>query len=197
MRVDPCYFCGRPTFPSKGIVFNRNDGRSFRFCRSKCHKNFKHRRNPNKLKWTKASRIKAGKEMTVDSTLLFSARRNVPVRYNRDLMEKTIQAMARVSEVRARRERAFYKKRMVGKRARELAQARKLVAENEHLLPRMRGSELRRLKEAALEDGDVAMDVDQEMSQDARVTKPKTQVFGGEQRRLKVRVNGDMDMAEE
>ncbi|KAG5913156.1 ATPase-activating ribosome biosynthesis protein [Claviceps sorghi] len=196
MRVDPCYFCGRPTFPSKGIVFNRNDGRSFRFCRSKCHKNFKHRRNPNKLKWTKASRIKAGKEMTVDSTLLFSARRNVPVRYNRDLMEKTIQAMARVSEIRARRERAFYKKRMVGKRARELAQARKLVAENEHLLPRMRGSELRRLREAA-EDGDVAMDVDQDVAQDVRVAKRKTEVFGGEKRRLKVRVNGDMDMAEE
>ncbi|KAG5928077.1 ATPase-activating ribosome biosynthesis protein [Claviceps africana] len=197
MRVDPCYFCGRPTFPSKGIVFNRNDGRSFRFCRSKCHKNFKHRRNPNKLKWTKASRIKAGKEMTVDSTLLFSARRNVPVRYNRDLMEKTIQAMARVSEVRARRERAFYKKRMLGKRARELAQARKLVAENEHLLPRMRGSELRRLREAAAEDGDVAMDVDQEAAQDVRVAKRKTEVFGGEKRRLKVRVNGDMDMTEE
>ncbi|KAG5995754.1 ATPase-activating ribosome biosynthesis protein [Claviceps lovelessii] len=197
MRVDPCYFCGRPTFPSKGIVFNRNDGRSFRFCRSKCHKNFKHRRNPNKLKWTKASRIKAGKEMTVDSTLLFSARRNVPVRYNRDLMEKTIQAMARVSEIRARRERAFYKKRMVGKRARELAQARKLVAENQHLLPRMRGSELRRLKEAAAEDGDVIMDAEQELGQDARITKRKTQVFGGEQRRLKVKVNGDVDMAEE
>ncbi|KAG6137910.1 hypothetical protein E4U24_005974 [Claviceps purpurea] len=199
MRVDPCYFCGRPTFPSKGIVFNRNDGRSFRFCRSKCHKNFKHRRNPNKLKWTKASRIKAGKEMTVDSTLLFGARRNEPVRYNRNLMEKTIQAMARVSEIRARRERAFYKKRMVGKKARELAQARKLVAENQHLLPRMRGSEVRRLREAAaaaaLEDGDVAMDVDLDVEHgDVRIAKRKTQVFGGEQRKMKVRVNEDMDM---
>ncbi|GAB0137436.1 60S ribosomal protein L24 [Epichloe bromicola] len=195
MRVDPCYFCGRPTFPSKGIVFNRNDGRSFRFCRSKCHKNFKHRRNPNKLKWTKASRIKAGKEMTVDSTLLFSARRNVPVRYNRHLMEKTIQAMARVSEIRARRERAFYKRRMVGKKARELALARKLVAENEHLLPRMRGSELRRLKEAAaMEVGDVAMEVDQD---ERIITKRKNKVFGGEQRKLRVRANGDIDMAQE
>ncbi|KAK2594966.1 ATPase-activating ribosome biosynthesis protein [Conoideocrella luteorostrata] len=194
MRVDPCYFCGRPTFPSKGLIFNRNDGKSFRFCRSKCHKNFKHRRNPNKLKWTKAYRMKAGKEMTVDSTLLFSARRNVPVRYNRDLMEKTIQAMARVSEIRARRERAFYKRRMVGKKARELALARKLVAENEHLLPRLRGSELRRLKEAAA-DGDVAMDVENETEQDAVIPKRKSQVFGGEQRRLKVRINDEMDSA--
>ncbi|GAO17140.1 uncharacterized protein UV8b_00348 [Ustilaginoidea virens] len=198
MRVDPCYFCGRPTFPSKGILFNRNDGRSFRFCRSKCHKNFKHRRNPNKLKWTKASRIKAGKEMTVDSTLLFGARRNVPVRYNRDLMEKTLQAMARVGEIRARRERVFYKRRMAGNRAREVAQARKLVAENAHLLPRLRGSELRRLREAREEDGDVAMDVDDETLQDARVaSKRKSQVFGGEQRRLKVRIGGETDMAQD
>lgn len=133
--------------------------------------------------------------MTVDSTLLFSARRNVPVRYNRNLMEKTIQAMARVSEIRARRERAFYKRRMVGKKARELALARKLVAENEHLLPRMRGSELRRLKEAAaMEVGDVAMEVDQE---ERIITKPKNKVFGGEQRKLRVRANGDIDMAQE
>ncbi|KAG6023307.1 hypothetical protein E4U41_002055, partial [Claviceps citrina] len=155
--------------------------------------------------WTKASRIKAGKEMTVDSTLLFSARRNVPVRYNRDLVEKTIQAMARVSEIRARRERAFYKRRMIGNKARRVAQARKLVAENEHLLPRVRGSEMRRAREAAAaaaaavatEDADVAMDVELEqdvVQQDVRVVKRKTQVFGGEKRRLKVGVNGDMEM---
>ncbi|MCJ1407774.1 ATPase-activating ribosome biosynthesis protein [Ptychographa xylographoides] len=107
------------------------------------------KRNPRKLKWTKAFRKSAGKEMVVDSTLTFAARRNVPVRYNRDHIETTLKAMERVSEIRARRERVFYKKRMAGNKERQREADRKLVAENEHLLPRQRASE--RMAEEALE----------------------------------------------
>ncbi|PKS06837.1 hypothetical protein jhhlp_006913 [Lomentospora prolificans] len=146
MRIETCYFCSRPAYPSKGITFVRNDAKVFRFCRSKCHKNFKMKRNPRKLKWTKAFRKAAGKEMLVDSTLQFAARRNVPVRYNRDLMAKTLTAMKRVSEIRARRERVFYKKRMAGNKQREIEAARELVKTHSHLLPKMRGSERRRLE---------------------------------------------------
>ncbi|MCJ1228556.1 ATPase-activating ribosome biosynthesis protein [Toensbergia leucococca] len=99
------------------------------------------KRNPRKLKWTKAFRKSAGKEMVVDSTLTFAARRNVPVRYNRDLVATTLKAMQRVSEIRAKRERVFYKNRMAGNKQREKAANLKLVAENEHLLPRVKGSE--------------------------------------------------------
>ncbi|KAI9874263.1 MAG: ATPase-activating ribosome biosynthesis protein [Pleopsidium flavum] len=141
MRIETCYFCSQPCYPSKGITFVRNDARLFRFCRSKCHKNFKMKRNPRKLKWTKAFRKSAGKEMVVDTTLTFAARRNVPVRYNRDLVATTLKAMQRVSEIRARRERVFYKNRMAGNKEREKAANRKLVAETEHLLPRVRASE--------------------------------------------------------
>ncbi|KKA28188.1 hypothetical protein TD95_003721, partial [Thielaviopsis punctulata] len=156
-RIETCYFCSRPAYPSKGITFVRNDAKVFRFCRSKCHKNFKMKRNPRKLKWTKAFRKAAGKEMTVDSTLQFAARRNVPVRYDRDLMAKTVKAMERISEIRARRERRHYKQRMAGNRQRELALARELVAKNEHLLPRLRGSEKRRLAEAGLTEEEIAL----------------------------------------
>lgn len=88
-------------------MYNRNDGRSFRFCRSKCHKNYKLKRNPRRLGWTKASRLHAGKEMVCDCTLLFGARRNVPQRYDRELVDKTLDAMKRIGEIRSRRERAF------------------------------------------------------------------------------------------
>jgi large subunit ribosomal protein L24e len=93
------------------------------------------KRNPRKLAWTKSFRRAHGKEMTVDSTLQFAARRNVPVRYNRDLIHTTLKAMSRVSEIRARRERAFYKARMKGNKERQRADDRKLVEENQHLLP--------------------------------------------------------------
>ncbi|KAL7906705.1 ribosomal protein L24e domain-containing protein [Trichoderma velutinum] len=188
MRIEDCSFCGRPAYPSKGITFVRNDGKSFRFCRSKCNRNYKMKRNPRKLKWTKAYRRNAGKEMTVDSTLQFAQRRNEPVRYDRDLATKTMAAIKRVSEIRARRERVFYKKRMAGKREKELAIARKLVAENEHLLPRLRGSEKKRLAELAAQGVDVA--AEEEL---LTTRKNKIKAFGGEQRKLKVRVDGGVE----
>jgi large subunit ribosomal protein L24e len=48
-----------------------------------------------------------------DSTFEFEKRRNVPVRYNRELVQTTIKAMKRVAEIKARRERAFWKNRCV------------------------------------------------------------------------------------
>lgn len=133
-----------------------------------------------------------GKEMTVDSTLQFAARRNVPVRYNRDLVQKTLKAMERISEIRSRRERVFYKKRMAGKRERELATARRLVAENQNLLPRLRGSEKRALAEQGATEEEIAA-AERAEAVDA-VTKKKVQskVFGGEKVRQRITVDGQV-----
>ncbi|RPA87556.1 hypothetical protein BJ508DRAFT_410319 [Ascobolus immersus RN42] len=140
MRIFNCFVCSRPIYPSKGIMFIRNDAKEFRFCRSKCHKNFKMKRNPRKLKWTKSFRKAAGKEMVVDSSLTFNVRRNVPTRYSRELVSKTLTAMSRVEEIRRRRERRFYMERMKGNKAKAIAADRKLVEENQHMLPEYRRS---------------------------------------------------------
>lgn len=113
MQITRCYFCSAPCYPGHGIMFVRNDSKAFRFCKSKCHKNFKMKRNPRKVRWTKAFRKASGKEMTVDSTLEFEKRRNVPVRYDRELVKKTVEAMERIAQIKARREAAFYKARML------------------------------------------------------------------------------------
>ncbi|KAL4781493.1 ribosomal protein L24e-domain-containing protein [Aspergillus varians] len=152
MRVETCHFCSRPVYPSKGIQMVRLDGKAFRFCRSKCHANFKLKRQPRKLKWTKAGRAASGKEMIVDSSLVlsqFAKKRNVPVKYDRNLVAATVSAMERVEEIRARRERAFTKRRLAGKVARERKREadRKVVADGEHLIRK----ELREREEGRVE----------------------------------------------
>ncbi|ORY01176.1 ribosomal protein L24e-domain-containing protein [Clohesyomyces aquaticus] len=159
MRIETCYFCSAPVYPSKGITFVRNDARVFRFCKSKCHKNFKMKRNPRKLGWTKSFRRAHNKELTVDSTLQFSQRRNIPTRYNRDLVASTLKAITRVNEIRAKRERAFYKARMKGNKERQRADDRKLVEENQHLLP---PAERWGAKEKEVEEEDMDVEVDLE-----------------------------------
>jgi large subunit ribosomal protein L24e len=127
------------------------------------------KRNPRKLAWTKSFRRAHGKEMTVDSTLAFAHRRNIPVRYNRDLVATTLQAMQRVSEIRAKRERQFYKNRMKGNKAKQMEADRKLVAENQHLLPpqyRDQVAEVLEEREELEELEDQTEDLDMEEEED-------------------------------
>jgi len=130
MRIDKCYFCSKSVYPGHGSQFVRNDAKVFRFCTSKCHKNFKMKRNPRKVRWTKAFRKAAGKEMTIDSTFEFEKRRNIPVRYDRELLQTTMKVMKRVAEIKAKREARFYKNRIaIGKeKNRKARTAKKLLA---------------------------------------------------------------------
>jgi len=61
----------------------------FRFCRGKCHKAFKRKKNPRKTRWTKAYRKTNGKELTVDPAFEFEKRRHVPVKYDRAMWQNT------------------------------------------------------------------------------------------------------------
>jgi large subunit ribosomal protein L24e len=47
-----------------------------------------------------------------DKTLEFENRKEEPVRYNRDLMVKTIQAMKRIEEIKIRRQKDHWRERM-------------------------------------------------------------------------------------
>ncbi|KAI0558918.1 ribosomal protein L24 [Gracilaria domingensis] len=94
-------------------MFVRNDAKIFRFCRSKCRRNFNLKRNPRKLRWTKAFRKAAGKELAIDTTFAFERRRNRAVKYDRELVAKTLQAMPVIQKVRSDRQHDFYRTRMV------------------------------------------------------------------------------------
>ncbi|KAG2387261.1 hypothetical protein C9374_001593 [Naegleria lovaniensis] len=113
MRIETCSVSGAPMYPGHGITFVRNDGKVFRFSSKKARRLFERRVNPNRLRWTKAYRRKNGKELSVDSTFEFEKKRNVPLKYDRELYAKTIHAIKRVSEVQEQRQRAYYFKRMV------------------------------------------------------------------------------------
>lgn len=135
------------------------------------------KRNPRKLGWTKSFRAAHGKEMVVDSTLTFAARRNVPTRYDRNLVAKTLEAMERVSEVKRRRERVFYKNRMKGNKERKRMEDRRLVAENAHLL--------------AGETEEVVGELEEGMEEEQLVVRNADRVVGKEKIRKKQMMRRD------
>ena len=165
----------------------------FRFCRSKCHKNFKLKRNPRKVRWTKVFRKAAGKELamvmsgwtdssfpapsrsrgifslasfivvafapTQDTTFEFEKRRNRPVKYDRELMTHTLNAIARVQDIRQRRQDRFSEKRFA--RARDLQHEETLreIARHVELIPDRELRERTKLKIRTLaEEGPQALE---------------------------------------
>mmetsp|Transcript_16980 Transcript_16980/g.40895 ORF Transcript_16980/g.40895 Transcript_16980/m.40895 type:complete len:183 (+) Transcript_16980:60-608(+) len=121
MRIEKCWFCSSSIHPGRGIEFVRNDCKVFKFCRSKCHKLFKMKRNPRKLKWTKAFRKTRGKDLATDTSFEFEKRRNVPIRYNRDLWVKTIKAMGIINRIKTVRKVRFIQQRWRDARERNVS----------------------------------------------------------------------------
>ncbi|PHT37358.1 putative ribosome biogenesis protein RLP24 [Capsicum baccatum] len=110
------------------------DDRIFRFCRPKCHKIFKMKRNPRKVKWTIAYKRLHGKDMTQDSTFEFERKCNRPERYDRNVTENTLKAIKKIDKIRVDREERHFAKRMKGKKVKEQREAE--GARVEHSLSR-------------------------------------------------------------
>lgn len=140
MRIDTCSFCGAPVYPGHGQTFVRNDCKIFRFCTSKCRKNFGMKRNPMKLKWTKTFRKANGKELNVDSTMDFEKRRHVPVKYNRELVQNTLKVIKRVSDIKERRQADLWRKRM---QKSQVAEAKSAVHALKHNIDWIEDTEVR------------------------------------------------------
>jgi len=81
------------------------------------------KRNPRKVKWTKAYRRLHGKDMTQDSTFEFERRRNRPERYDRNVTENTLKAIKTIDKVRSRREAKHIETRKKGKKAQKMREA--------------------------------------------------------------------------
>jgi len=72
--------------------------------------------------------------MAVDSTFEFEKRRNRPVKYDRDLMTKTILAIQRVQEIQTAREERFHAVRMKDAQKEKKKQARVEIEKSIELL---------------------------------------------------------------
>jgi large subunit ribosomal protein L24e len=72
--------------------------------------------------------------MAVDSTFDFEKRRNRPVKYDRDLMSKTILAMKKVETIQKAREQRFFENRMQDAKAEKKKQARVEIEKSIELL---------------------------------------------------------------
>jgi large subunit ribosomal protein L24e len=92
------------------------------------------KRNPRKVKWTKAYRKLAGKELAEDATFEMERRRNRPEKYNRELVAKTVQAMKRIKEIRVARQDRFYEARMAKARNMQREAEKRQLEQEIHLV---------------------------------------------------------------
>ncbi len=108
------------------------------------------KRNPRKVKWTKAYRKLAGKELAEvwgcwggvdsgakhvvvpsicctymhlpqDATFEMERRRNCPEKYNRETVAKTVEAMKKIDAIRTRRQERYWEARMAAAKAQKQA----------------------------------------------------------------------------
>uniref|UniRef100_A0A2I2ZAP3 Large ribosomal subunit protein eL24-related N-terminal domain-containing protein n=1 Tax=Gorilla gorilla gorilla TaxID=9595 RepID=A0A2I2ZAP3_GORGO len=121
MRIEKCYFCSGPIYPGYDMMFIHNDCKVFGFCKSKFRR-------------TKPFQKAAGKELTVDNSFEFDKHRNEPIKYQRELWNKTIDAMKRVEEIKQKRQAKFIMNRLKKNQELQKVQDIKEVKQSIHLI---------------------------------------------------------------
>lgn len=92
------------------------------------------KRNPRKVKWTKAFRKLAGKELAQDSTFDLERKRNRPEKYDREVMHKTITAIQKIENIRQKRQDRFYDTRMQKAKKQQKLEDKKQLEQEIHLV---------------------------------------------------------------
>lgn len=152
---------------------------------------FKKRKNPRKTRWTKAFRKTAGKELTVDPSLDFEKRRSTPLKYNRELWAKTVDAIRRVNEIKERRTGLYVMERLRKGRTVEIEMDVKDVQKNMSLIRSpAAGLRERQAKEAAQDE---AMGDDDE-DDESKITYVDARVL---EKQLAAGLSSDDDMVAE
>jgi len=72
--------------------------------------------------------------MEIDSTFDFEKKRNTPVKYDRDLWVKTVQAMKKIDKIREARTERFHKTRLAKMTKVHRTLAEKELVKHKHLL---------------------------------------------------------------
>ncbi|UKK01418.2 60S ribosomal protein L24 [Theileria orientalis] len=164
MKIDKCWLCSCNVYPGHGIVFVRNDSKIFRFCSSKCHKHFKAKHNPRKIKWTKAYRRLQGKELNNDENIEMELRKNTPVRYNRNLYINAIKAIKQTEKVEYLRKLLLFKQRRRNLVAKKLSLAEKELEKHKDILP---------LKIDQLDTESMRLETERKSTAHLKVSEPK------------------------
>ncbi|KAK4470675.1 hypothetical protein MN116_006206 [Schistosoma mekongi] len=195
MRIYRCWFCSSPIYPGHGTLFVRNDCKvillrfptaflsqfdelylpiEFRFCRGKCHKAFKKHKNPRKVRWTKVSRRIRGKELTDDLAQTFERKRNFLFKYERATVQKILNAVPKIDQIKHKRESAFIRKRLIKGVQLRTEEDIKLVNTQMHLIE---APEAKRKR--ALMDVDSESDLSEEETMDLSLAELEKQTNKG------------------
>ena len=129
MRIEKCYFCSCNIYPGHGNQFCRNDGQLFKFCRSKCYKAFKRKKNPRKTKWTKIYRMINRKELKT----VTEKRMTEPLLLNNSLVSESITKIPQISEVVQKNTDSYIKDRILTEKEKKKEKELKYIEKHIHL----------------------------------------------------------------